>query len=77
MTVAHYTGMWNGCVYGYLHCMDDHIVARLQTPQAEHFFKHLEFGSAHQLTGNGMGPQITNGRKAAKYVLDSMAEEAK
>ena len=77
MTVARYTGMWNGCVYGYLHNMDDHIVARLQTTEAEHFIKHLEFGSAHQRTGNGMGPQVTNGRKAAKYVLDSMAEEGK
>ncbi len=77
MTVAHYTGMWNGCVYGYMHDMKDHVVARLQTADAEHFIKHLEFGSAHQLTGNGMGPQVTNGRKAAKYVLDSMAEEAK
>ena len=77
MTVSRYTGMWNGCVYGYVHNMKDHVVARLQTADAEHFIRHLEFGSAHQLTGNGMGPQVTNGRKAAKYVLDSMAEEAK
>ena len=76
MTVAHYTGMWNGCIYGYLHSMDDHIVARLQTAEEEHFIDHLEFAGAHQISGNGMGPAVTNGRKAAKNVLDTMAKEA-
>ena len=33
MTVAHYTDAWNGCIYGYSHTMDDHIVARLQTAE--------------------------------------------
>ncbi|MBR5410924.1 MAG: NAD(P)/FAD-dependent oxidoreductase [Clostridia bacterium] len=75
MTVSHYTGMWNGCVYGYMHCMDDHIVARLQTAEAEGALKHLEFSGAHSISGNGMGPAVTNGRKAAKNVLDSMAAE--
>ena len=76
MTIAHYTGMWNGCIYGYLHSMDDHIVARLQTAEEEHFIDHLEFAGAHQISGNGMGPAVTNGRKAAKNVLDTMAKEA-
>ena len=76
MTVAHYTGMWNGCIYGYAHTMEDHIVARLQTAEAERFIRHLEFSGAHQISGDGMGPAVTNGRKAAKNVLDTMAEEA-
>ena len=75
MTVSHYTGMWNGCVYGYMHCMDDHIIARLQTAEEERVIEHLEFSGAHSISGNGMGPAVTNGRKAAKNVLDTMAAE--
>ena len=77
MTVNRYTGAWNGCIYGYAHTMDDHIIARLQTAEAERFIGHLEFSGAHQISGDGMGPAVTNGRKAAKNVLDTMAEEAK
>ncbi len=77
VTIAHYTGMWNGCIYGYAHTMEDHIVARLQTSEAERFIGHLEFSGAHQISGDGMGPAVTNGRKAAKNVLDTMAKEAK
>ena len=73
MTIAHYTGMWNGCIYGYAHTMSDHIVARLQTAEEEHFIEGLEFAGAHQISGDGMGPAVTNGRKAAKNVLDAMA----
>ena len=77
MTVNRYTNAWNGCIYGYAHTMEDHIVARLQTAEEEKFIEHLEFSGAHQISGDGMGPQITNGRKAAKNVLDTMkAEEA-
>ncbi|MBQ6117105.1 MAG: NAD(P)/FAD-dependent oxidoreductase [Oscillospiraceae bacterium] len=76
MTVARYTGMWNGCIYGYAHTMEDHIVARLQTEEEEKFIGHLEFSGAHQISGDGMGPAVVNGRKAAKNVLDTMAKEA-
>ncbi|MBQ7600195.1 MAG: NAD(P)/FAD-dependent oxidoreductase [Clostridia bacterium] len=72
VTVSHYTGMWNGCIYGYSHSMKDHIVARLQTADKEKFIEGLEFAGAHQISGNGMGPAVTNGRKAAKNVLDDM-----
>ena len=75
MTVAHYTGAWNGCVYGFLHHVDDHIVARLQTAEEERFIEGLEFAGAHQISGNGMGPAVTNGRKAAKNVLDDMKKK--
>ena len=36
----------------------------------DHFIKGLEFAGAHGMSGDGMGPQITNGRAAAKNVLD-------
>lgn len=75
MTMARFTGSWNGCIYGYLHNMEDHIVARLQTTEAEKFFEGLEFAGAHALTGDGMGPQVTNGRKAAQFVLNDMAKK--
>ena len=76
VTVARYTGMYNGCIYGYAHTMEDHIVARLQTADAEHFIDHLEFSGAHQISGDGMGPAVVNGWKAAKNVLDTMEKEA-
>jgi prolycopene isomerase len=72
MTISHYTDAWNGCIYGYAHTMDDHIVARLQTAEEEKFIEGLEFSGAHQISGDGMGPAVTNGRKAAKNVLDDM-----
>ena len=75
MTVAHYTGMWNGCIYGYAHTMQDHMVARLQTAEEEKFFDGLEFAGAHQIAGDGMGPAVTNGRKAAKNVLEDMKKK--
>ena len=75
VTVAHYTGMWNGCIYGYAHTMQDHMVARLQTAEEEKFFDGLEFAGAHQIAGDGMGPAVTNGRKAAKNVLDDMKKK--
>ena len=76
MTVNRYTNAWNGCIYGYAHTMQDHIVARLQTAEEESFIGHLEFSGAHAISGDGMGPAVTNGRKAAKNVLDTMAKEA-
>ncbi len=75
MTIAHYAGSWNGQIYGYMHSQDDNIVARLQTAAEEKFIRGLEFAGAHAISGNGMGPAITNGRKAAKNVLDDMVEK--
>jgi len=76
VTVAHYTGAWNGGIYGYRHSMDDHIVARLQMSEQENYIPGLAFCGAHAISGNGMSPAITNGRKAAKTLLDEMAKEA-
>jgi phytoene dehydrogenase-like protein len=76
VTIAHYTGAWNGGIYGYRHSMDDHIVARLQMSEQESYIPGLSFCGAHAISGDGMAPVITNGRKAAKTLLDEMEKEA-
>ncbi len=76
VTIAHYTGAWRGSIYGYRHTMDDHVVARLQMHHHERYIDGLAFAGAHQVSGDGMGPAVTNGRKGAKDVLDEMAERA-
>jgi hypothetical protein len=50
-------------------------VARLQMKEEDHFIEGLEFAGAHGMSGDGMGPQITNGRAAAKGVLDDIAKK--
>ena len=75
VTIAHYTGAYRGSVYGYMHTMDDHIVARLQMSEKENYIQGLSFAGAHQISGDGMGPAVTNGRKAAKIILDMMEED--
>lgn len=77
VTIAHYTGAYQGSIYGYMHTMDDHIVARLQMGENENFIQGLSFAGAHQISGDGMGPAVTNGRKGAKIILDMMEEDAK
>ena len=75
MTIAHYVGAWKGNIYGYSHSLADHAVARLQMKEEDHFIEGLEFAGAHGMSGDGMGPQITNGRAAAKGVLDDLAKK--
>ena len=75
MTVAHYVGAWKGNIYGYLHSMEDHAVARLQMKEKDHFIEGLEFAGAHGMSGYGMGPQITNGRAAAKAVREDLEKK--
>lgn len=77
MTIAHYVGAWKGNIYGFSHSMSDNVVARLGMKEAEHFIRGLEFAGSFSISGNGMGPQITNGRAAAKAVLDTMEKEEK
>lgn len=72
MTIAHYVGAWKGNIYGNLHSLSNHAVARLQMKEDDHFIEGLEFAGAHGMSGDGMGPQITNGRAAAKGVLEAM-----
>lgn len=75
MTISHYVGAWKGSIYGYSHSLDDHVVARLLMKDEDHFIDGLEFAGAHGISGDGMGPQITNGRAAAKAVLDDMEKK--
>jgi len=79
VTIAHYVGAWKGSIYGYSHSMDDHAVARKLMPGAEDFIEGLAFAGAHAISGDGMGPAITNGQAAAKAVHDAelAKEEAK
>ena len=73
MTISHYVGAWKGSIYGYSHSMDNHVVAKKTMMAEDHFIEGLEFAGAHAVAGDGQGPQITNGRAAAKAVLDAMA----
>lgn len=75
VTVAHYVGAWKGSIYGYSHSMDDHAVARKQMPGAEDFIEGLTFAGAHAISGDGMGPAITNGQAAAKAIHDDLARK--
>ena len=75
MTVAHYVGAWKGSIYGYLHSLSDHVVARLQTQENDHFIEGLAFAGAHSISGDGMGPAVTNGRAAAKAIIEAKKEK--
>lgn len=76
-SVAHYTSNFLGGIYGYKHSMKDHIIARLQMCDDENYIKGLSFCGAHAISGDGMSPCITNGRKAASILLEQMKEEIK
>ena len=69
MTASRYFGAFKGCVYGYLHSMSDHVVARTLAGKKEHFIKGLVFAGAHCADGDGLAPALTNGTNAAKEVL--------
>ena len=75
MTVAHYVGAWKGSIYGYLHSLSDHVVARLQTQENDHFIEGLAFAGAHSISGDGMGPAVTNGRAEAKAIIEAKKEK--
>ena len=75
MTISHYVGAWKGNIYGFSHSMSNHAVARLGMKAEDHFIEGLEFAGAHGMSGNGMGPAVTNGRAAAKGVLEAMEKK--
>lgn len=75
MTIARYTGSWNGSVYGYEHQLWDSLVGRMATEREERYIKGLEFAGAHASIGNGYAPAITSGRKAAGEILKAMKED--
>ena len=71
ITIAHYAGSYLGTIYGYLHDMDAHIVARIMHPEFESSFPGLYFIGAHHLDGDGMAPVINSGRHVARDVLEA------
>ena len=40
--------------------------------EEDHFIEGLEFAGAHSISGNGMGPAVTNGRAAAKGIFEAL-----
>ena len=52
-------------------CLD----RRRGSAYTDHFIDGLEFAGAHGMSGDGMGPQITNGRAAAKAVKEDMEKK--
>lgn len=69
VTIAHYTGAYMGAIYGYRHSMNNHVVARQQMDDKEHFISGLAFAGAHQVSGDGMAPAFSNGVKAANEIM--------
>ena len=68
-TFAHYVGSPYGAVYGYMHSMSDHTVARTMHPKDDEYIKGLYFTGAHGAGGDGMAPVIGNGFNVANYLL--------
>ena len=68
ITIAPYTGAYNGVIYGYRHSMDNHSAARMEMND-ENYFSNLFFAGAHGGEGDGMGPAITSGKVAAEAII--------
>ena len=41
----------------------------------DHYIEGLEFAGAFAISGNGMGPAVTNGRAAAKAVFEDLEKK--
>ncbi|MEE1158753.1 MAG: NAD(P)/FAD-dependent oxidoreductase [Atopobiaceae bacterium] len=77
VTIAHYTGNYQGGIYGYQHSMTNSVVARLEDFERDQYIKGLVGCASHQLVGDGMACNINNGKIAAKAILAWMDEEGK
>lgn len=76
VTISHYSGQYQGGIYGYQHRMEDSVVARLPNYGKEHYIKNLTWASSATLAGDGMAVNINNGRIAAQ-VIDTWEKEKK
>jgi prolycopene isomerase len=76
MTMAHYTGMYKGGIYGYQHSMNNSVVGRLEDVEKEQYIKGLVSCASHQLVGDGMACNINNGKIASTMILEEMKKEA-
>ncbi len=74
VTIARYTGSWNGSIYGYEHRPWDSFTSRLGAAENEKYIRGLEFAGAHASTGNGFAYCIKSGTKAASDVLMQMKD---
>lgn len=74
VTIARYTGSWNGSIYGYEHRTWDSFTSRLDSEDEEKYVKGLEFAGAHASTGNGFAYCIKSGKKAANAILMQMKD---
>lgn len=77
VSVSHYVSSWMGSIYGFMHKMDDHIVARLNMKENEQYISGLAFNGAHQTSGDGMAPVINSGRAGANDILSEIRRRAK
>ena len=77
VTIAHYTGNYQGGIYGYQHRMDNSVVARLEDFEQDQYIHGLVGCASHQLVGDGMACNINNGKIAAKAILTWMSEAEK
>lgn len=76
MTIARYTGMYKGGIYGYQHSMNNSVVGRLEDVAKEQYIKGLVGCASHQLVGDGMACNINNGKIASIMILEEMEKEA-
>lgn len=76
MTIARYTGMYQGGIYGYQHSMVNSVVGRLEDVEREQYIGGLVWCASHQLVGDGMACNINNGKIAATMILEQMKKEA-
>ena len=72
VSVSHYVGSWNGGIYGYLHSMNDHAVARVEMKKKEQYISGLVFNGAPHSSGDGIATVINNGRNSAQDILVEM-----
>lgn len=72
ISIARYTGSWNGSIYGYEHRTWNSIATKIESEDSEKYIKGLEFAGAHASTGNGFAYCIRSGKRAAKAVLKQM-----
>ena len=74
ISISHFFGSWNGCIYGFKHTMNDHVVARVEMKKKEQYISGLYFNGAHQTSGDGIATVINSGRHAASDVFVEIAQ---
>ena len=77
ISIAHYIGAYQGCIYGYRHTMENSVVARSMVEAKEFYIKNLYFAGAHQLNGDGMAPAILHGLIAARNIEKDIKSHTK